>query len=131
MPRRNERFGDHARGSTYSVHAGVREIEQLTKAEFVDDWRTTPAERCALRRMVGKGFLERRDTGEYQLTLAGKLQRMSMYCSGHIAEISDEEIVWLNVLDRDVEARAPEPLCVEAEDDTDEDDPFGVEHGED
>lgn len=126
MAKRKQRISDHSRGYAYQVNAGVQEIELLTRAEFVDDWRTTPAERSALRRMTRKGFLDRVNAHLYRLTVDGKLQRMQMYNTGHIPDISDEEKAWMKYLDLNVEAKAPEVDCAPANDDFDDDDPFGL-----
>jgi hypothetical protein len=137
MPDRNEKFGNHARGGTFHLHAGVREIRLMASGNLNENWRMPTQERCAmgcaLRRLVSKGLVRRcGERGErYEFTLEGKQERLLMYRSGHIPWISDAEKEILRQLDATQvpPTPAPEPFQDEGEDE--DEDLFGVHNDDD
>ena len=86
----NRLFREYSRSSAFKLSLGIQEIRMLRYGHYVDGfaWSDhpvgTPSEHAALKRLLDKGLVQRKEGESPQLTPVGKLVLLLLGYSGHI-----------------------------------------------
>ncbi len=88
----NRKFYRSARGATFSLIAGIREIKMLADRSYVIGNRNrSRPEQCTLLKLIDKGLVYYDIVGDLVLSKNGELLCEMLKTTGHIVTLSPDE----------------------------------------